>query len=173
VSPKQVTKPSLVLYYMPTCPACVRAKPEVIKIADSVSIPTYAVDVTRYNRIPEAISGGQVTYVPKLVALRGNEAVVYDGVMKADKIANFVRTQFDDEEKRQLQRNSWMVPRMEDDMYQDDTLEGGWNSRTKSWKPSTRRSSKSWKSSTRRSSKSWKSSTRRSTRRALRTRHIQ
>ena len=73
VSPEQVrrTGTNVILWYMPTCPACIRYKPEfekTIKLLPS-SVKIYAIDVSRYMA-PVALSGEEVQLVPSVSIIK-------------------------------------------------------------------------------------------------------
>lgn len=95
--PPDLIKNALILYYRPTCPACVSCMPtfekvpEALKSAGIQDLSIYIVDTNTID-ISEAI-GGQIQTVPKIIYVGSNGNVyVYPTTHRTvDKIVDFVK----------------------------------------------------------------------------------
>ena len=98
ISPDQINldKPSVILFYMPTCPACIRFKPvyeelEKILKSENIKIQLYSINTSKYDisgiNLPEPIR-----VVPTLVIVPGKNKmpIMYKQNMSAMNIANQV-----------------------------------------------------------------------------------
>ena len=95
--PPDLIKNALILYYRPTCPACVSCMPtfekvpEALKSAGIQDLSIYIVDTNTID-VSQAI-GGQIQTVPKIIYVGSNGNVyVYPTTHRTvDKIVDFVK----------------------------------------------------------------------------------
>ena len=107
--------PSLILFYMPTCPACIRFKPVYDELekhfrAENIEIPLYSVNSLKSDiskvKLPEPIQ-----YVPTLVIVpgHGKMPIVYKQNMSVNNITNEVAKTIEGGRRSKSAKWSWMM----------------------------------------------------------------